>query len=48
MLGNSNNSKFKKFAPTWNEKFVLADGSYCISGIQDYFEYILKEHGENK
>ena len=31
----------------WNEKFELPDGSYSISDIQDYFEYILKEHSEN-
>ena len=28
-------------------KFELSDGSYSISDIQDYFEYILKKHGEN-
>ena len=38
------NNKFKISAPTWNEKFVLPDGSYSISDIQDYFEYILKKH----
>ena len=32
--------------PTWNEEFTLPDGSYSISDIQDYFEYILKKHGE--
>ena len=42
-----NNNKFKIFAPTWNEKFKLSDGSYSVSNIQDYFEYILKKHGEN-
>ena len=42
-----NNNKFKISAPTWNEKFELADGSYSISDIQDYFEYILKKHSEN-
>ena len=31
--------------PTWNDKFELPDGSYSISDIQDYFEYILKKHG---
>ena len=41
-----NNSKFKISAPTWNEEFTLSDGSYSISDIQDYFEYILKKHGE--
>ena len=33
--------------PTWNEEFTLPDGSYSISDIQDYFQYILKKHGEN-
>ena len=33
--------------PTWNDKFELPDGSYSVSNIQDYFEYILKKHGEN-
>ena len=42
-----NNNKFKISAPTWNDKFELPDGSYSISDIQDYFEYILKKHGEN-
>ena len=39
-----NNNKFKISAPTWNEKFKLPYGSYSISDIQDYFEYILKKH----
>ena len=34
-------------APTWNDKFELPDGSHSVSNIQDYFEYILKMHGEN-
>ena len=42
-----NNNKFKISAPTWNEEFTLPDGSCSISDIQDYFEYILKKHGEN-
>ena len=42
-----NNNKFKISAPTWNEEFTLPDGSYSISDIQDYFQYILKKHGEN-
>ena len=25
----------------------MPDGSYSVSNIQDYFEYILKKHGEN-
>ena len=40
------NNKFKISAPTWNNKFELPDGSYSVSDIQDYFEYILKKHGE--
>ena len=42
-----NNNKFKISTPTWNEEFTLTDGSYSVSDIQDYFEYILKKHGEN-
>ena len=45
-----NNNKFKILAPTWNETFDLPDGSYNISEIQDYIEYIIKKHetiGEN-
>ena len=41
-----NNNKFKIYAPTWNNKLELPDGSYSLSDIQDYFEYILKQHGE--
>ena len=40
-------NKFKISAPTWNYEFKLPDGSYSISDIQDYFEYILKKHAEN-
>ena len=39
------NNKFKISAPKWNEVFELLDGSYSVSDIQDYFEYILKNHG---
>ena len=35
-----NNNKFKISAPTWNEEFTLPDGSFSISDIKDYFEYI--------
>ena len=41
-----NNNEFKLSAPTWNKEFTLPDGSYSISDIQNYFEYILKKHGE--
>ena len=37
----NNNNKSKISAPTWNEEFELPDGSYSISDIEDYFEYIL-------
>ena len=42
-----NNNKFKISAPTWSEVFELPDGSYSVSDIQDYFEYILKKHSES-
>ena len=34
------NNKFK----ISNEEFELPDGSYSISDIQNYFEYILEKH----
>ena len=40
-------NEFKISTPTWNEKFELPDGSFSVSDIQDYFEYILKQHGED-
>ena len=40
------NNKFKISAPTWNEESTLSDGSFSVSDIQDYFEYISKKHGE--
>ena len=42
-----NNNKFKISSPTWSEEFTLPDGSYSVSDIQDYFEYILKKHSES-
>ena len=45
-----NNNKFKIAALTWNETFDLPDGSYNISEMQNYIEYIIKKHetiGEN-
>ena len=38
------NNQFKISAPTWNDTFDLPDGSYSISDIQDYFEFIIKKH----
>ena len=37
------NNKFKISAPTSHEEFELPDGSYSVSNIQDYFEYIFKK-----
>ena len=42
-----NNNKFKISSLTWNDKFELPGGFYSVSDIQDYFEYILKKHGED-
>ena len=38
------NNKFKITAPTWSEEFNISDGSYAVTDIQDYFEYIIKNH----
>ena len=40
------NNKSEISAPTWNEEFELLDGSYSISDIQNYFEYMLKKYGK--
>ena len=37
-------NKFKISASTWNDEFDLTDGSYSISDILDYFEFIIKRH----
>ena len=39
-----NNNKFKISFPTWNDEFNLPDGSYSISDIQGYFEFIIKKY----
>ena len=41
-----NNNKFQIAAPTKSDKSELLYGSYSVSDIQDYFEYILKKHNE--
>ena len=41
------NNRFKNSAPTWSDEFERPDGSYLISDIQDYFDYILKKHSES-
>ena len=38
------NNTFKTSAETWNEKFELPDGSYCVSDIPEYFEYIIEKY----
>ena len=30
-------------APTWNNKYEFSGGSYSVSDIQDYLEYILEK-----
>ena len=41
------NNKSKISAPTCSDEFELPVGSYSISDIQDYFEYILENDGES-
>ena len=38
------NNKLKIIAPTWNGEFELPGGSYSVSDIQAYIEYIIKMH----
>ena len=47
MKSSYKNNKFKISAPTWSDEFELPDGSFSISDIQNYFEYILKKHSES-
>ena len=42
-----NNNKLKISAPIWSEEFKLPNGSFSISDMKDYFEYILKKRSEN-
>ena len=37
-------NKLKIITPTWNDELELPDGSYSVSDIQDYIEYIIKKH----
>ena len=37
-------NKLKIIAAKWNDEFELPDGSYSVSDIQDYIEYIIKKH----
>ena len=36
------NNKFKISAQTINGKFEFLDGSYSVSDIPDYFQYVIK------
>ena len=36
------NNKIKISAPVWNEEFEYPDGSYSVSSIQGYFQYMWK------
>ena len=38
------NNKLKITAPTWNDEFELPDGSYSVSDVQGYIEFIIKKH----
>ena len=40
---NTTTTNLKIHTPTWNDKFNLPNGSYSVSDIQDYFEYIIKK-----
>ena len=35
-------NKLKIITPTWNDELELPDGSYSVTDIQDYIEYIIK------
>ena len=39
------NNKLKIIAQIWNDEYELSNGSYSVSDIQDYIEYIIKKHG---
>ena len=38
------NKKLKTITPIWNDEFELPNGSYSLSDIRDYIEYIIKKH----
>ena len=39
-----NNNKLKIIALKWKDEFELPDGSYSVSAIQNYMEYVIKKH----
>ena len=40
-------TNFKISALAWNDKLEWPYGSYSVSDIQDYIEYVLKKYGED-
>ena len=38
------NNKLEITTSTWNDEFKLPDGSYYVSDIQDYFDYVNEKH----
>ena len=38
------NNKLKLVVPMWNNEFEFPDGSYSVSDVQDYIEYIIEKH----
>ena len=46
MKESCRNNKFNISVPTLSKNFDLPDGPYSVSGIQDYFAYIFKIHGQ--
>ena len=36
------NNKFNISGAMWNDKFELTDGSFSVSDIQQYFQYVIK------
>ena len=38
------NNKHKIIDLKWNDEFKIPDGSCSVSDIQDYIEYIIKQH----
>ena len=37
-------NKLKIIPPTWNDEFELSDGSYSVSDIRGYIEFVIKKH----
>ena len=37
-------NKLKIIGQTWNDEFELPNGSYSMSNIQNFIEYIIKKH----